>query len=107
MFFGMAPAATAPCHAGAHGVLVNGTLWDSVLHDLQPRYRCIVPDVAQGTRDRGQGVRVRVPLAGRRGPDRRAPHKRRRGGLACSAGTGLQFGADGVMRIAEWAQGHG
>ena len=27
-----------------HGVLMNGTLWDTVVGGLRDRYRCIVPD---------------------------------------------------------------
>ena len=31
-----------------HGVLMNGTLWDTVVGGLRDRYRCIVPDLPFG-----------------------------------------------------------
>ena len=31
-----------------HGVLMNGTLWDSVVEKLRGRYRCIVPELPFG-----------------------------------------------------------
>ena len=31
-----------------HGVLMNGTLWDSVVDGLRDRYRCIVPELPFG-----------------------------------------------------------
>ena len=31
-----------------HGVLMNGTLWDTVIDGLRDRYRCIVPELPFG-----------------------------------------------------------
>ena len=31
-----------------HGVLMNGTLWDTVVADVRDRYRCIVPELPFG-----------------------------------------------------------
>ena len=31
-----------------HGVLMNGTLWDTVVDGLEDRYRCIVPELPFG-----------------------------------------------------------
>ena len=31
-----------------HGVLMNGTLWDTVVDGLRDRYRCIVPELPFG-----------------------------------------------------------
>jgi len=31
-----------------HGLLMNGTLWDTVTDGLEDRYRCIVPDLPFG-----------------------------------------------------------
>ena len=31
-----------------HGVLMNGTLWDTVIEGLRDRYRCIVPELPFG-----------------------------------------------------------
>ena len=50
-----------------HGVLMNGTLWDSVVHDLQPGYRCKVPELPFGAHSRP------MPVAADLAPLRRRP----------------------------------
>lgn len=45
-----------------HGVLMNGTLWDSVVHDLQPGYRCIVPELPFGAHSRPMPVAADLAL---------------------------------------------
>ena len=45
-----------------HGVLMNGRLWDSVVHDLQPEYRCIVPELPFGAHSRAMPAAADLAL---------------------------------------------
>ena len=38
----------SPVVVPLHGVLMNGTLWDTVVDGLEDRYRCIVPELPFG-----------------------------------------------------------
>ena len=48
-----------------HGVLMNGTLWDTVVGGLADRYRCIVPELPFGAHhDDARRRRPHAPSAG-------------------------------------------
>ena len=35
-----------------HGVLMNGTLWNDVVRELEPNYRCVIPELPFGAHSR-------------------------------------------------------
>ncbi len=57
-----------------HGVLIGGTLWDTVTDGLRDRYRCIVPELPFGAHTTPMPGDADLSLPARH-PDRRVPHR--------------------------------
>ena len=66
-------AGSGPTIVFVHGYLVDGRLWDGVVDALADRFRCIVPDLADGRPPGGDGAGRRPHPARRRDDHRRLP----------------------------------
>ena len=58
-----------------HGVLMNGTLWDTVVGGLGDRYRCIVPELPFGAHTTPMPDDADLSLPALAIHDRRVPHR--------------------------------
>jgi len=67
-----------------HGLLMDASLWDALIADLAPRYRCVAPTLPPGAHAQPMGPDADLSLPGYRPAHRRATRSSRHGqGHSC------------------------
>src|SRR4029453_18027156 len=63
----------APVIVLLHGLLMTGALWDQVVDELRPGFRCVRPTLPMGAHRRPMRAEADLSLRGQGSPARRVP----------------------------------